>query len=1052
MRAQPEKDGGEAPGALAQLWGKDSKVKCTFDTEGGGTLTFEVDGEQLDLTVSNVFSLLGTDDVFPCVCLFPLESTDDSEDSAKQLADEESEEETSTTEEESERDSDYVTDSDSNGDEESEEEEIECRKKQEDIEELAKATNLNVSIIMAMSQEKREELRENVKTALEASRRARVTILYPRAPEVPDDACTTAPKDKEQDQGQNDDNGDEEDEGGEEDEEDEEQEAAKNKKLAADEGTQPLEKIRWIWEQSSGLWEVYSPEISRELELARRAGESEVTIRYAENAVLCKISGGHSETVQERGEETQRLRRHLIKDGILGMLEMQSVMHQPPHSLVGESCLTTLQKVWSNEESLSGRACGLGFLFIYSLLQGQQRAKVLSSGFSDWFLGDSAFGFGGIGGGGLMSASASDSHRLGLLLTQLLTDAKTKGVLASVLNVMGRNKQLSVRFPEFRDTRKNRSNYIFNGWTDDREPKSAILDLFDKLVPLMQGMKKSKHGSFIFPPKSLGTEMPAPPSTFKVARNAGVDLSTFRADLSDLDCKEQRIHPISQEHIREMAVATKRTDWRANAGVRHSERLPINVDDELHLEDVVKTNKYTLFVFIFHASWCGMCTAIHPLLCKLALRSPTARFVRIDIETMHRLCYRLDIKSVPTIKLVRPNGETPVTKAHVLGTIKEIEEEFAQTLLDQIASVSTPEEITRMTESSETGTEEQLTALCKALAVTSEDLTNLSSFPLKELSSYIEYQTVTINAKTPTLDVGRHAAAQSAVAQSMLKRMKDDVVTHLKNDKPSPKLKCVSSEVLRVLFSGTDDAATRRKATQECIREVDALLAKLQELRAKDIEAVHSTSLLSDAVVNCIDLSAGGFDGRLERSKFVLRRAASQATEVWLEFLFASILSSQGTQDLQRLNPYVSLSHIGEVTQLIMVSMLKANRVGHLSRCVEATVVLLTLLRDALDTPPGPSSLGTFLQASDDVANIISAGRHFVGSRQNDVHFDPRFLIFEFTWNILLRKKQVEIVLDFVAQVKSGNSKVKQMIMGEGKTTGGWGSGGVVCIHIMVCL
>jgi hypothetical protein len=48
-------------------------------------------------------------------------------------------------------------------------------------------------------------------------------------------------------------------------------------------------------------------------------------------------------------------------------------------------------------------------------------------------------GYGGGGGG-----STNDSHRLGLLLTQLLVDAKTKSVFASVLNVMGRNKQLSV--------------------------------------------------------------------------------------------------------------------------------------------------------------------------------------------------------------------------------------------------------------------------------------------------------------------------------------------------------------------------------------------------------------------------------------------------------------------------------------------------------------------------------------------------------------------------------------------------------------------------------
>jgi len=57
--------------------------------------------------------------------------------------------------------------------------------------------------------------------------------------------------------------------------------------------------------------------------------------------------------------------------------------------------------------------------------------------------------------------------------------------------------------------------------------------------------------------------------------------------------------------------------------------------------------------------------------------------------------------------------------------------------------------------------------------------------------------------------------------------------------------------------------------------------------------------------------------------------------------------------------------------------------------------------------------------------------------RAGDVCFeyDPRFLVFEFTWNILLRKSQVHMVHDFVDCIRNGRSRVKQMIMGAGKTT-----------------
>ena len=226
----------------------------------------------------------------------------------------------------------------------------------------------------------------------------------------------------------------------------------------------------------------------------------------------------------------------------------------------------------------------------------------------------------------------------------------------------------------------------------------------------------------------------------------------------------------------------------------------------------------------------------------------------------------------------------------------------------------------------------------------------------------------------------------------------------------------------------------------QCIAQVEELLQKLQLMRNEDTAAILGISSISHSIINYIDLSCGGFEGRLNRSKFVLRRAAGQAAEVWPEFLFASILSSEGEQDIQKFNPYLPRAHVDAVMQLVMLQMLRANRVGHLSRCIGAVVVLLKLLRGALEATPSTVSFPKFVQAADDVASIIAAGRHFISSETTSsddvtVRLDPRFLIFEFTWNILLRKKQVDIVNDFVEQVKSGNSKVKQMIMGAGKTT-----------------
>jgi hypothetical protein len=59
------------------LFGKGSSVTCYLDTDkDGGRLTFEVDGEDVGLCVPGVFELLGSDEVFPSVCLAPFDDTE----------------------------------------------------------------------------------------------------------------------------------------------------------------------------------------------------------------------------------------------------------------------------------------------------------------------------------------------------------------------------------------------------------------------------------------------------------------------------------------------------------------------------------------------------------------------------------------------------------------------------------------------------------------------------------------------------------------------------------------------------------------------------------------------------------------------------------------------------------------------------------------------------------------------------------------------------------------------------------------------------------------
>lgn len=77
------------------------------------------------------------------------------------------------------------------------------------------------------------------------------------------------------------------------------------------------------------------------------------------------------------------------------------------------------------------------------------------------------------------------------------------------------------------------------------------------------------------------------------------------------------------------------------------------------------------------------------------------------------------------------------------------------------------------------------------------------------------------------------------------------------------------------------------------------------------------------------------------------------------------------------------------------------------------------------------------LQASK-VAEDITCERHYMKmnpSNPNAIEFDPRFLVFEFTYSLLLRKSQVILVHKFMEQLRNSGSMCHQMIMGAGKTT-----------------
>ena len=157
-----------------------------------------------------------------------------------------------------------------------------------------------------------------------------------------------------------------------------------------------------------------------------------------------------------------------------------SVKYDPPMTLRGSSGLDILNKIWSRGETMDGLHSRLGFLFIYELLNGEHKCKLLKSGFSGWH------NFGNRS----QDSSSFESHRLAILLLQLFKDRNTKSIPASVLNILCLNRRLCRYVPKFKGNRFNTKNGVFNGWVDKKNPKAPLADLFNEILPLFQRFKK----------------------------------------------------------------------------------------------------------------------------------------------------------------------------------------------------------------------------------------------------------------------------------------------------------------------------------------------------------------------------------------------------------------------------------------------------------------------------------------------------------------------------------------------------------------------------------
>ena len=335
----------------------------------------------------------------------------------------------------------------------------------------------------------------------------------------------------------------------------------------------------------------------------------------------------------------------------------------------------------------------------------------------------------------------------------------------------------------------------------------------------------------------------------------------------------------------------------------------------------------------------------------------------------------------------------------------------------------------------------------ESLTLRDEEVAAFCSLPLSSISieSFVTKLSPTdlgleeISNQLP-FDITKHNQATSEVARLMIERLKNDIdlFANQANKSSIQKSLFILDKDVNQLFElfNPENNEEASSLADNILEMLLTLIELLEGLKSSDNQFVNDalTQLLS--VSNEVDITDE--NNTTERLTFILKRACKKESFLWLEYLFGALISSRSEADLLRINPYVRKESIESIFDLIVGTILYSNRVGQINRSLSEARDLQKLLlkfKQLKSVEQTTEIKAGLILKGESLARQLSTKRTYIDKVGEELIYDPRFLVFEFTWNIVLREKQVILVREFMSSLAQGKSTVKQMIMGAGKTT-----------------
>uniref|UniRef100_A0A0G4IG68 ubiquitinyl hydrolase 1 n=1 Tax=Chromera velia CCMP2878 TaxID=1169474 RepID=A0A0G4IG68_9ALVE len=368
------------------------------------------------------------------------------------------------------------------------------------------------------------------------------------------------------------------------------------------------------------------------------------------------------------------------------------------------------------------------------------------------------------------------------------------------------------------------------------------------------------------------------------------------------------------------------------------------------------------------------------------------------------------------------------------------------------------------------------------VSLTEEDVNSLASCPLAPIGFSNFLRAVKREKKVSNqlpFKVDSHPAARGALGQSTLKRLRHEVDAHATdvNEKEQPELLAFSAQDIDKYVNEPTSGALGKP-----VQVLHGLVQRATQLFGKDGRFVDAGIRLATKIANTAagSAAAGTKDKSREKEReqsrwaYELGKYSGQEATVTFDFLVSLMMSAEGDAELCRLNPHLSSAEARQLFSLVSGVMMAVNRRAQVARVLQDAKDLLGLLKRLTTSASsggakgkgGASSLqlrgsGSSLSLDEDaksgpqgkrrarekalairmkarsLADNLTAKRHYtkVAPGGSTVSLDPRLLVFEFAYNLLLRESQVALINKFMDCVRSNNSMCHQMIMGAGKTT-----------------